>query len=142
MNKDIRWQQRFINFNKVFNQLAKFIKHEELNEMEEQGLIKAFEYTYELSWKTLQDLLRDKGYHQIAGPKPVIEQSFQDGYISNGKGWMRMHQSRNLASHTYDEKTAAEIIKGIRSEYFPLLQDFMTRLNEEKSNYQKSLFDE
>lgn len=142
MNKDIRWQQRFINFNKAFNQLAKFIKHEELNEMEEQGLIKAFEYTYELSWKTLQDLLRDKGYRQIAGPKPVIEQSFQDGYISNGKGWMRMHQSRNLASHTYDEETAAEIIKGIRSEYFLLLQDLMTRLNEEKSNYQKSLFDE
>lgn len=44
-----------------------------------QGLIKAFEYTYELSWKTLQDLLRDKGYNNIAGPKPVIMQSFQDG---------------------------------------------------------------
>ena len=49
MDKDIRWQQRFVNFNKAFNQLSKFIVHEELNEMEEQGLIKAFEYTYELS---------------------------------------------------------------------------------------------
>jgi len=142
MNKDIRWQQRFTNFNKAFNQLAKFIEHEELNEMEEQGLIKAFEYTYELSWKTLQDLLRDKGYNQIAGPKPVIEQSFQDGYISNGKGWMRMHQSRNLATHTYDEETALEIIKGIRSEYFFLLQELRIRLEEEKSSSQNSLLDE
>ena len=142
MNKDIRWQQRFINFNKAFTQLSKFIEHEELNEMEEQGLIKAFEYTYELSWKTLQDLLRDKGYNQIAGPKPVIEQSFQDGYISNGKGWMRMHQSRNLASHTYDEETAVEIIEGIRSEYFYLLQDLIIRLEEEKASSQKNLFDE
>ena len=142
MNKDIRWQQRFNNFKKAFNQLAKFIEHKELNEMEEQGLIKAFEYTYELSWKTLQDLLRDKGYNQIAGPKPVIEQSFQDGYISNGKGWMRMHQSRNLASHTYDEETAIEIIEGIRSEYFFLLQDLKIRLEEEKSSSQNTLFDE
>ncbi len=142
MNKDIRWKQRFINLNKAFSQLSKFIEHEELNEMEEQGLIKAFEYTYELSWKTLQDFLRDKGYDQIAGPKPVIEQSFQDGYITNGKGWMRMHQSRNLASHTYDEETANEIIDGIRQEYFSLLQDIVLRLEKENRSSQSSLFDE
>jgi len=71
-----RWQQRFINFNKAFSQLERFMQEEELNEMEEQGLIKAFEYTYELSWKTLQDLLKDKGYTDIIGPKSVIEQSF------------------------------------------------------------------
>lgn len=131
MTEDIRWQQRFVNFKKAFTQLSKFVEHEELNEMEEQGLIKAFEYTYELSWKTLQDLLRDKGYNQIAGPKPVIEQSFQDSYISDGKGWMRMHQSRNLASHTYNEETALEIIEGIRTEYFRLLQDLENRLEKE-----------
>lgn len=53
--------------------------------MEEQGLIKAFEYTYKLGWKTLQDLLKEKGYSDVIRPKPVIEQSFQDGYITNGK---------------------------------------------------------
>jgi nucleotidyltransferase substrate binding protein (TIGR01987 family) len=142
MNTDIRWQQRFSNFNKAYKQLEKFLKHEDLNELEMQGLIKAFEYTYELSWKTLQDLLRDKGYNNIAGPKPVIEQSFQDGYIANGKGWMRMHKSRNLASHTYDEDTAMDIIENIRDEYFSLLQDLIVKLEEEKSASQNSLFDE
>ncbi len=53
MNQDIRWQQRFGNFKTAFAQLERFISKENLNEMEEQGLIKAFEYTYELSWKTL-----------------------------------------------------------------------------------------
>jgi nucleotidyltransferase substrate binding protein (TIGR01987 family) len=142
MSTDIRWQQRFSNFNKAFNQLDKFLKHENLNELEMQGLIKAFEYTYELSWKTLQDLLRDKGYNNISGPKPVIEQSFQDGYIENGKGWIRMHKSRSLASHTYDEDTAMEIIENIRSEYFFLLQSLILKLEEERSGSQKSLFDE
>jgi nucleotidyltransferase substrate binding protein (TIGR01987 family) len=131
-NQDIRWQQRFISFNKALSQLERFVKVDQLNEMEEQGLIKAFEYTYELSWKTLQDLLKAKGYSDVVGPKPVIEQSFQDGYISDGKGWMRMHLSRNQTSHTYDEETAKEIIINIRNEYFSLLKGLQTRLEEER----------
>ena len=132
-NKDIRWQQRFYNFNKAFKQLERFNEVESLNEMEKQGLIKAFEYTFELSWKTLQDLLKLKGYIDIVGPRPVIEQSFQDGYISDGNGWMRMHKGRNLTSHTYDEQTAAEIIENIRNEYYDLLRELIVRLEKEKS---------
>jgi nucleotidyltransferase substrate binding protein (TIGR01987 family) len=140
-NNDIRWQQRFSNFTKAFKQLQRFVKEEELNEMETQGLIKAFKYTYELSWKTLQDLLTDKGYVGIIGPKPVIEQSYQDGYIKDGKGWMRMHKSRNLTSHTYDEDTASEIVNSIRDEYVNLLHQLHVRLEEEKSGKQNTLFD-
>lgn len=132
-NKDIRWQQRFFNFNKAFKQLERFNEVESLNEMEQQGLIKAFEYTFELAWKTLQDLLKVKGYIEIVGPRPVIEQSFQDGYISDGNGWMRMHKSRNLTSHTYDEQTAEEIIENIRNEYYDLLRNLILRLEREKS---------
>lgn len=131
-NQDIRWHQRFISFNKALNQLERFVKVDQLNEMEAQGLIKAFEYTYELSWKTLQDLLKDKGYSDIIGPKPVIEQSFQDGYISDGKGWMRMHLSRNLTSHTYDDETAKEVITNIRNEYFDLLKNLQVTLDKER----------
>lgn len=132
-NKDIRWQQRFNNFDKAFNQLERFKEVVNLNELEKQGLIKAFEYTFELSWKTLQDLLKDKGYIDIVGPRPVIEQSFQDGYIADGNGWMRMHKSRNLTSHTYDEQTAEEIITSIRKEYYYLLRDLRLRLENERS---------
>ena len=137
--QDIRWHQRFGNFNKAFKQLERFLDVTELNEMEEQGLIKAFEYTYELSWKTLQDLLKEKGYQNIVGPKPVIEQSFQDGYIDNGKAWMRMHKSQNLASHTYDEETAKEIIEGIRNEYFELLKSLQEKLEAEQTGSKNTI---
>ena len=132
-NKDIRWHQRFINFNKAFNQLERFIEKKVLNEMEEQGLIKSFEYTYELAWKTLQDLLKEKGYHNIVGPRPVIEQCFQDGYITDGMAWMHMHKSRNLTSHTYDENVVKEIIEDIRNVYFMQLKNLQIRLEEEKT---------
>jgi nucleotidyltransferase substrate binding protein (TIGR01987 family) len=96
-------------------------------------MIKAFEYTYELSWKTLQDLLEEKGYQNIVGPKPVIQQSFQDGYILNGEGWMKMHISRNLTSHTYNEDTALEISNSITQEYFYLFKDLFEKLLREEN---------
>ena len=134
-SQDIRWQQRFINFNKAFAQLERFVAKEDLNEMEEQGLIKAFEYTYELSWKTLQDLLIEKGYQDIFGPRPVIEQSFQDGLITDGKGWMQMHKGRNLTNHTYDEDIVDEIVKQIRGKYYYLLKGLKSKFEKEKKSH-------
>lgn len=134
-NQDIRWTQRFANYTKAYNQLERFINVPDLNELEKQGLIKAFEYTFELSWKTLQDLLKEKGYIGIIGPKPVIEQSFQDGYISDGDGWMKMHTSRNLTSHTYDEETAEEIIRMIKNTYYYLLKNLKQILDDELEKF-------
>jgi hypothetical protein len=34
----------------------------ELNKFETQGLVKCFEYTFELSWKTLKDFLEEEGF--------------------------------------------------------------------------------
>jgi nucleotidyltransferase substrate binding protein (TIGR01987 family) len=134
MDQDIRWIQRFSNFSKAHLQLERFLQKNELNELERQGLIKAFEYTFELSWKTLQDLLVENGYRDIKGPKPVIQQSFQDGYIADGKGWMRMIEGRNLTSHTYDEETAKSIINEIRSSYAILLKELVEQLTKVKAN--------
>jgi nucleotidyltransferase substrate binding protein (TIGR01987 family) len=131
MVQDIRWQQRFTNFKKALSQLEKFILKGQLNELEEQGLIKVFEYTYELAWKTLQDLLIERGYKDIAGPKPIIQQSFQDGYIEKGDGWSRMLESRNLTSHTYNEETADEIAHAIKSEFYQLFSELSQRLEKE-----------
>jgi len=133
--EDIRWLQRFSNYKKAFDQLEKFNERDDLNELEQQGLIKAFEYTYELSWKTLQDLLKERGYTDIVGPKPVIEQSFRDGYIADGEAWIRMHASRNLTSHTYNEETAAEIIEKIRSEHINLFHALKIKLEEVRQDF-------
>lgn len=137
---DIRWIQRFQSFNKAFLQLERFIKKDEVNEMEQQGLIKAFEYTFELAWKTLQDLLKEKGYSNIIGPKPVIQQAFEDGLISNGNAWLKMLISRNLTSHTYDEETAEEIAASIRDSYFLFFSELRQKLEEERSGYIQSDF--
>lgn len=142
MTEDVRWIQRYSNFNKALLQLKRFVATENLNDLEKQGLIKAFEYTYELAWKTLNDLLKHIGYSDIAGPNPTIQQSFKDGYIFNGKAWMQMHKSRNLTSHTYNEDTANEIVELIQNTYFDLLNTLNLRLQEEIKREEQNGFDE
>lgn len=138
---DVRWHQRFISFKKSYDNLERFKAEKELNDFEKQGLVKAFEITWELSWNTLQDLLKEKGYQGITGPKPVIEQSFKDGYIEDSEAWMRMLISRNLTGHTYNQETADEILEKIRTEYFGLFRSLMKKLEEERYGRQSKLFD-
>ncbi len=140
---DIRWEQRFANFKKALAKLVEVARLEtidDLSELEREGLIQRFEYTYELAWKTLQDCLRYKGYVDIAGPTPVLEQAFQDGYITDGEGWRRMKKSRELTPHTDNSDTADEIAKSIHHEYYPLLQQLEVSLEEDRSGNQLSLF--
>lgn len=119
-NKDIRWVQRFRNFNKAFSQLKKFIDKKNLNELEEQGLIKSFEYTYELGWNTLKDYFEYQGNTNINGSRDAINEAFSSGLIKDGEGWMDMFKDRNRTYHTYNEATAKEIVYKIFNNYFNL----------------------
>ena len=132
--KDIRWQQRHINYAKALAQLKRFIDKGELSDLEAQGLIKAFEYTYELAWKTLGDLLNDLGFEDIIGPRPIIEESFNQGIIHHGKSWLDMIKSRNLTSHTYNTETADQIVKEVVAVYYPLFCQLDISLNKLKAS--------
>jgi len=115
-NEDIRWEQRFSNYQKALRQLQKFIDKGELSELEAQGLVKAFEYTYELAWNTLKDFLEYRGQTDIYGSRDAIRRAFGLGLIADGEGWMDMLKSRNQTSHTYNEETAEEICRAVRDE--------------------------
>ena len=97
-----------------------------------EGLIQRFKYTYELAWKTLQDLMRHKGYLSLSGPNPVIQQAFQDGYIADGQVWAKMKKSRELTSYTYNSETAENIAKNIFEAYFFAFKDLEAKLEKEK----------
>lgn len=111
-----------------------------LSELEKEGLIQRFEYTFELAWKTLQDLLVYKGYTDIVGPNPVLEQSLKDGYIKDEKGWRNMKKSRELTSHTYNSDTADEIATSVVEKFFSLLADLQATLESKESGHQNTTF--
>jgi len=132
--QDIRWIQRLKHFSKALGQLRKFIEKGALNELEQQGLIQAFEYTYELAWNTLKDYFEVQGETDIHGSRDAFRLAFKRGLIKDGETWMDMIKSRALTSHTYDEEVAEQIATAIVSRYFSefvTLQAKMESLKEE-----------
>ena len=140
LNEDIRWLQRFSNYRKALSQLEKFVLKGNLSDMEEQGLIKAFEYTYELAWNTLKDYLEYQGILNMAGSRDVIREAYKVNMIENGEEWMNMLISRNLTSHSYNQDTADEIAGTIINVYFALFKALELKLENLRSGDQSVIF--
>ena len=121
MKQDIRWLQRFENFKKALNNLSEAVKltsERELSNLEEQGLIKAFELVHELSWLTIKDYYQNQGDISIQGSRDAFRLAFKRGLIENGDIFMKSINARQLCVHTYDEKTAEKLQVDIISIYF------------------------
>ncbi len=126
MKEDIRWIQRFDNYQLALKQLKNAVelgKQRELSELEMQGTIKAFEYTHELAWNTLKDFLESKSSDKIYGSKDATRGAFKLDLIKNGEVWMDMIKSRNLSSHTYNNTRMIVILDKIIEIY---LNEFLT----------------
>ena len=78
VGRDIRWHQRFDNLQRAMAQLRAAVEaHREdpSNELIGIALIKAYEFIFELSWKTLKDLLAYNGV-DASLPRDVLKQAF------------------------------------------------------------------
>ncbi|MEI6422500.1 MAG: nucleotidyltransferase substrate binding protein [Lentisphaerota bacterium] len=129
-NKDIRWQQRFQNFEKAFSLLEAAVNMSNdrpLNELEEQGLIQRFEFTHELAWNVIKDYFEYQGNTAITGSRDASREAFSKGLITDGEGWLDMIKSRNQSSHTYNEAVADEIMNKIIHSYYALFADFKNK---------------
>ncbi len=115
--KSIRWKQRFQNLDKAFCQLKTAVQLTEPSELEILGIIQSFEFTFELSWKTIKDFLEAQGV-ECAYPREVLKQAYHYNIISDGEQWLEMLSKRNLLAHTYDENLAKEAHQLITNEYF------------------------
>ena len=141
---DIRWIQRYANFHKACSRLVAVTEADrfmdDLSELEIEGLVLRFEYTFELAWKVLQDLLIYKGYEFMMGPNGTLKVAFDDGLIADHDGWRKMAKSRNTLSHVYDEEEVLPIVKLIYSDYAPLLKKLDEELNilSQDSNYKQA----
>jgi len=133
MTKKIRWIQRFNNFEKALNRLQSAVDMYQtrgLTDLEKQGMIQAFEFTHELSWKTMKDFLENRGNQDIFGSKDATRLSFTLGLIKDGEVWMDMIKSRNLSSHTYDENIAEKLVVRIVNEYVSEFEELKRNLKQ------------
>jgi nucleotidyltransferase substrate binding protein (TIGR01987 family) len=112
----IRWKQRLQNFKNALANLEEAVQLSQirkLSKLEKQGELKAFEFTFELSWNVMKDYLTQQGISGIIGSRGAFRTAFQNGLITDGAKWMDMIDDRNLISHDYDEKTADAVTERI-----------------------------
>lgn len=130
-DQDVRWVQRFEHFRQALGQLKEahvLAQSRRLSKLEEQGMIQAFEYTYELAWKVLKDFLESRGAQGLYGTRDVTRAAFQRELLGDGNVWMAMIESRNLTSHTYDQTIAQKVLAAIRQDYLGQFESLEQRM--------------
>lgn len=129
--EDIRWQQRLANYQRALAQLLKAVKlrqTRELSELEQQGLIQAFEFTHELAWKVMKDYLRSLGNDTVIASRDSTRAAFAAELLQDGEAWMDMILGRNLSSHTYNLDIAKGLVEKITGVYADLFLAFETKM--------------
>lgn len=125
--KEIRWKQRFQNFSRAYTLLNSALEEndiDDLSNLEQEGVIQRFEYTYELAWKTLKDYLEYNGANitEITA-RNVFKEAYSSEIIKDSEIFIDMMLSRNLLSHTYDFNKFKDILIKVKKDYLPALSD-------------------
>ena len=133
MRDDVRWKQRFENFERAYLLLKEAFEQDpgEMSDLEKEGAIQRFEYTFELAWKTLKDYLVYSGvvFDEIT-PRSVIKQAFAAKIIEDGQTWIDMLEQRNLMSHTYDDESLQIAFSSISRSYLTAIEQVFTWLKQ------------
>ena len=126
---DARWHQRLENFGKALARLETACSQERYSDLERAGLVQMFEFTLELSWGTLKDLLFYEGF-EVRTPRDAIRRAFEAGYLTEEETETLLEAliKRNVLSHAYDEKTAEEAERLIKGLFTPLFRALCDRL--------------
>lgn len=133
-NKDIRWQQRFANYQKALKKLIEGIElldgeplDQDLNDIVNEGLIQRFEFTHELAWNVMKDYATFQGVNEIRGSRDAIRYALKQNLISDSQ-WMETINARNLTSHDYNQDTANDVADKIKNCYVKLFLDFEEKM--------------
>lgn len=133
-NKDARWKQRFQNFEKAFLFFETTVEKESYTPIEVGGLVQAFEFTFELGWKTIKDFLYEQGLNTNF-PREAIKEGFRTQIIEDGHVWLHMLEKRNELSHTYNEEVASQAVEIIKYRYYQAIEQvyrfFKDKINEQ-----------
>ena len=127
----IRWKQRLQQFTKAEQRLSEALieGHEVLSRLEQEGVIQRFEYTFELAWKVLKDLLFYEGF-DAKSPREALRQAFEAEYLNEDDTEVALDAlaKRNLLTHTYEEEIMLEALELIEGQFQPMLNRLLKTL--------------
>lgn len=136
MNLDVRWKQRFQNFDRVYGLLREALQNGPgaLNELEKEGVFRRFRFALDLAWETVKDYLEYSGIIiATVTPRQIIKDVFAAKIIADGQVWIDMLGHQNLLSHTYNSASFEKAVDAIAARYLPAMAALHQYLSEQNA---------
>ena len=138
----LQFMKKLDNFTNCLSILANAdFKLAETNDIYRTGIIGQFNLTFELAWKTLQEIMR---MHSVEGAsigslREILQLAYKIGFINDSEVWLLMLKKRNTAVHIYNEDELNEMIILIRDSFIPafitLKDTLVKKLKEAESDW-------
>ncbi len=108
-----RVRERLAIAQKALIALKNAVERKKLSELERDGAIQRFEFTYEAVWSAVQTYLNDIEKINVTSPRGIVRESFKAGLLDEEKArkLMDIVDDRNRTVHTYNEELAQTIFK-------------------------------
>jgi nucleotidyltransferase substrate binding protein (TIGR01987 family) len=116
----------FENFSNALERLEEAV-NEAQTELEIDGAIQRFEFTFEQAWKSIKKFLEDEGII-CRSPKSCLKEAYAVGFINNEQIWLKMLTDRNRSVHIYDMETSREVFENIKRFYVQELKALRQKL--------------
>ena len=116
-----RFEQRREDYFNALERLKEAVKQGD-SDIIIDGILHRFEFTFELAWKTLQEVLRLHGAEVSGSPREVLQKGYQYGFVNDEQIWLLMLKKRNTLVHIYDEEEADEVIALIKGNFLPAME--------------------
>jgi nucleotidyltransferase substrate binding protein (TIGR01987 family) len=97
------------------------------DQLDKDGVIQRFEFTFELLWETLRVFLEYQGI-ETKTPRNAFKEAFKLGIIKDEELSLDMIEDRNLTSHVYNKKIADEIFNNIKKKYTSQIRSILEEL--------------
>ena len=121
---------KYMNLKKAYSRLKEVSDlYDGKDDIIRDSLIQRFEFTYELTHKTLREFMKYLGVTlENSFPRTIFKKAYVNNLISDDKVWINLLEDRNSTSHIYNENLADEVADRIVKYYVDAIGELVENL--------------
>ena len=121
---------KYMNLKKAYSRLKEVSDlYDGKDDIIRDSLIQRFEFTYELTHKTLREFMKYLGVTlENSFPRTIFKKAYVNNLISDDKVWINLLEDRNSTSHIYNENLADEVADRIVKYYVDAIGELVDNL--------------
>jgi nucleotidyltransferase substrate binding protein (TIGR01987 family) len=125
---------KYMNLKRAYDRLLEVSNlYDGKDDIVRDSLIQRFEFTYELTHKTLKEFMKYLGVTlENSFPRTIFKKAYVNNIISDELVWISLLEDRNSTSHIYNEKLADEIADRIVNKYVNAIGELVSNLEKLK----------